>query len=306
MRVDSSRKKSIIAWVAMLTIGVLWGATFPLSNIAVSTGHKPYGLIFWQLVTSAVILGFVLLIKRKKPALNRNLVVFYTIIALIGTLIPNSFSYLVFAQLPAGIIAIAIATVPIFALLIALFCRLERPSILRISGILIGFVAMVIIAAPETSLPEPEKAIFVLVALIAPLCYGMEAVFISLKSPRGSDAISTLFVASCIGLLIVTPVVFISGQWIDLTNEFGKPEVALFISSFIHATVYVGYIWLVGFSGSVFSAQTAYPVTISGVFLSIIFLEEGYSGWIWAALVLVIVGLALVQPKDQEVEKINV
>ena len=61
----------------------------------------------------------------------------------------------------------AIALVPMFTLLLALGIGLERPDYLRIFGVVIGFVSMVLIAAPETSLPEPEKAIFVLVALIA-------------------------------------------------------------------------------------------------------------------------------------------
>ena len=36
---------------------------------------------------------------------------------------------------------------------------------------------------------------------------------------------------------------------------------------------------------------------------SILFLDEGYSAWIWAALALVIIGLMLVQPKLSEIEK---
>ncbi|HEY5700634.1 MAG TPA: EamA/RhaT family transporter, partial [Gammaproteobacteria bacterium] len=61
---------------------------------------------------------------------------------------------------------------------------------------------------------------------------------------------------------------------------------------------YTGYIWLVGASGPIFSSQISYVVTLSGVFLSAVILSESYSPWVWLALILMIAGLALVQPRQ--------
>jgi len=46
----------------------------------------------------------------------------------------------------------------------------------------------------------------------------------------------------------------------------------------------------------VFSSQIAYVITIAGVILSAIVLNEVYSGWVWAALILMMVGMVLVRP----------
>ncbi|MEM8651292.1 MAG: DMT family transporter [Pseudomonadota bacterium] len=292
-----SENRSLIAWSSMLIIGILWGGTIPLTKIAVSTGHEPLGLIVWQLLFAVIILGSYLLFRGWRPNLQRQYIIYYTVIAFLGTIFPNGFSYWAAAELPAGVMAITIATVPMFTLVIALGLRLETLALGRILGVLIGFAAMVMIAAPQTSLPDPAKAIFVVVALIAPFFYGVESNYIAAKTPSGTDPVSTLFMASSAGFLIVVPAAWFSGQWMDITQPWGNPEYALFASSIIHAVTYVGYIWLVGYGGPVFSVQVAYPVTISGVFLSILFLGEGYSSWIWSALVLVIIGLALVQPK---------
>ncbi|MDJ0612738.1 MAG: DMT family transporter [Rhizobiaceae bacterium] len=291
------RKRSVIAWSSMLLIGILWGATLPLSQIAVSTGHKPFGLILWQVVLGVIALGVVLLARGWRPHLTRQKLIFYLAIAFMGTIIPNGFSYLSFAHLPAGVMSIIIATVPMFALVIAVAARLERFSFYRFVGFLIGFSAMVLIAAPETSLPDPEKAIFVLLALIAPFFYGVESNYIAAKTPEGTDPVSTLFMASFLAIFLVGPAAIASGQWIDPFDPWGAPEIAVAASSLIHAITYVGYIWLIGYGGPVFGVQVAYPVTLSGVFLSVVFLGEGYSAWIWLALVLVIFGLVLVQPK---------
>ncbi len=304
MRVDTPRKRNIIAWVVMLGIGAFWGSTIPLAKVAVSTGHQPLGLIVWQLVIAIVVLGIVLLFKGWRPRLNRQKLFFYFLLSVFGTLLPNSFSYLAAAHLPAGVMAIAIAMVPMFALLMALGIRIEKFSLSRVSGVLIGFTAMVMIAAPQASLPDPDKAVFVLVALIAPFCYGIETNLIAVKTPKDTDAISTLFMASAVGLIVIIPITSGAGQWVDITGAWDAPIYALIASSVIHAITYVGYIWLVGFGGPVFGVQVAYPVTLSGVLFSIVFLGEGYSPWIWAALVLVILGLVLVQPKlnDENLE----
>lgn len=303
MDISNPSNRKLIAWVAMLAIGAFWGSTVPMGKIAVSTGHQPLGLIFWQLIIGIILLGAFLLIKGWRPKLTREKLVFYFLLSVSGTLLPNSFSYLAAVHLPGGVMAIAIAMVPMFALVMALGIGLEKFSMIRVMGVLIGFVAMIMIAAPQTSLPEPEKAIFVLVALIAPFCYGIETNIIAAKTPEETDPISTLFMASVVGLIVVTPLTFGSGQWVDITGQWDLPIYALIASSVIHAITYVGYIWLVGFGGPVFGVQVAYPVTLSGVLFSILFLSEGYSAWIWGALALVIVGLMLVQPKLSDLEE---
>ena len=305
MNISNPRNRKIIAWVAMLIIGIFWGGTIPLTKIAVSTGYQPLGLIVWQLIIGIIILGSFLLAKGWRLKLTREKLVFYGLLSIFGTLLPNGFSYVASAQLPAGVMAIAIATVPMFTLAMALGLRLEQFSSKRVLGVMIGFAAMVMIAAPQSSLPDPSKAIFVLVALIAPFCYGIETNLIAAKTPEKTDPVSTLFMASVLGLVIVMPLAWGAGQWVDITQGWDVPIYALIAASIIHSITYVGYIWLIGFGGPVFGVQVAYPVTISGVVLSILFLSEGYSAWIWGALALVILGLMLVQPKLEDLEDMN-
>ncbi len=77
---------------------------------------------------------------------------------------------------------------------------------------------------------------------------------------------------------------------------FTSAEQAIFGLSVIHAAAYAGYIWLVGKVGPVFSSQVAYIVTVTAMFLSAIFLDEGYSPYTFVSLALMIAGMVLVQP----------
>ncbi len=284
------------AILTLIGFGMLWAITMPLTKIAVSSGHQPIGLIFWQMFISSVVLGLVTLVRKTGLPLDRVALRHYLIIAALGTILPNSFSYLVAAQLPAGILSIIIATVPMFAMLIALSLGYERFSGIRLTGVFLGAVAVVILVGPDASLPEPEKAIYV---LIAPFCYGLEGNYIAAKSPPDFDPICATFGASVVGTLISAPVAWFSGSWVNLADPWQEPEWSLLASSVIHAVTYTGYVWFVGVTSAVFASQIAYVVTLGGVFFSALLLSETYSSWVFLALGLMVGGLLLVQPRSE-------
>ena len=54
---------------------------------------------------------------------------------------------------------------------------------------------------------------------------------------------------------------------------------------------------------SVFATQTSYVVTGSGVLWAMLLLGEHFSGWVWAALAVMLIGVALVRPRDAAVRQ---
>jgi drug/metabolite transporter (DMT)-like permease len=107
--------RRLVPYGWLLFIGISWGATQPLTKIAVSSGYQPLGLIFWQMSISAVVLGLVNMIRRRPLPINRRVVPFYLAIALIGTIIPNAASYKAYTVLPAGIMALLLSLIPMIA-----------------------------------------------------------------------------------------------------------------------------------------------------------------------------------------------
>ena len=82
-------------------------------------------------------------------------------------------------------------------------------------------------------------------------------------------------------------------------GSFDVSELALIAMTFAHILAYGGFVWLIGRAGPVFAAQVAYVVTLTGVFLGIVILGEVHSTWVWLSLVLMMAGLALVQPREK-------
>ena len=294
-------KFKLLAWLSLL--GIIWGSTIPLTKTAVSTGHSPLGLIAWQLVIATLFMTVLVIWRNSKIVIDVKHVLFFAIIAFGGTLIPNFFSYIAAFHLPGGVMALVIALVPIFSLVVALTFRIERFVWLRMIGVLLGAVAIALLVLPEASLPDRSKVIYVFVGLIAPLFYGIEGNYLMLKKPDDTGPIATLFGASVVGLLVTVPLALLTGTFINPADGIGAPELALTLSGVLHVVAYVGYVWLVGQAGSVFASQVAYVVTPAGVIMSILFLNERPSYYIYAALLILMIGLVMVQPKTTQQEE---
>ncbi|WP_300513243.1 DMT family transporter [Aliiroseovarius sp.] len=281
----------------LVLLGAGWGLTGVLAKIAIEGGHRHFGMIFWQMVISALVLGALTYLRGKRPGLGRRQIAFYLFIALTGTVLPNAAGYTALERLPAGVQAITIAAVPMFAFPIALLLRNESFRLMRLAGLGVGLAGVALLVAPETSLP-PGVALWVPVALIAPLLYGIEGNVVAKWGTAGLDPIQALFGASVLGACLSLPLALGTGAFIDPTLPWNGADWALIGSSTIHALVYSGYVWLVGRAGPSFAAQVSYLVTGFGVLWAMALLGENYSGWVWAALGLMMLGLFLVQPRE--------
>ncbi len=284
----------------LVVMGAGWGLTQPLTKIAVSEGYRHFGLVFWQFAIGAVILACFCLVTRRGLPLSGQHVQLYVIIALIGTLLPNAAGYEAARHLPSGFLSILISTVPMFAFPIALAMGNDRFSWLRLGGLSLGLVGIIVLMEPGARLPDPALLPWIGVALIAPAFYGLEGNVVARWGTFGADAIQVLLGASLVGLVLAAPLAVATGSWITPGFPLSGPDWALIGSASIHAVVYATYVWLIGVAGSVFAAQVGYLVTGFGVVWAMALLGERYSGGVWVALVIILAGVALVQPRRRE------
>lgn len=287
-------------YLVLLLMGATWGITPVFMKTAVSTGFQPFGIVFWSSVISAILSGSVMLIRNKRLALTKSHLGLYVGIALIGGIFPNVASYTGAAHLPAGIMALIVALVPMFAMPIALALGFETASLKRFIGAGLGLVAILLIVGPDASLPDSTKIGFVFIAILAPIFYGGEGNFLIWYGDQGMDSVQILFGASIIGMAISAPLTLATGQYIDPFVVWTLPHYAILATAVISWGTYATYLWLVGKTGPVFAAQVAYTVTGFGVIWSMLILGERYSIWVWAAFALILIGMLLIQPRNNE------
>ncbi len=280
-----------------MVMGAGWGLCIPLAKISVSTGYGPLGLIFWQVTIVAALMLTLNALRGKRFAMLRPAWGLLVAVALLGAVIPDVAYYTAAQHLPGGVLSILISSVPIFAFPLALMLGNDRFRAVRILGLLFGFAGILLLMAPQADLPTGLALLFVPIALIAPFCYASEVNVVARFGTYGLDPIQVLGAASLLAMAITLPLALLSGQWISPLPPYGIADAALLGNSVVHAGVYATYVWLTGRAGSVFTAQVAYMVTGFGVIWSMALLQESYSGYLWASLALMVVGIFLVQPK---------
>ncbi len=291
----------LLALAALVAIGAAWGLTMPLSRVAVSTGHAPLTLLFWQRVIGVALLaGPVLVAGRGFEITWARLRLFFWV-GLLGSVLPGYFSYLTAAHLSAGVRSIIIASVPMFALPLALGLGLERPEARRAVGVALGGLSIALIAAAGSDgLAGGAALAMVALALVSPLSYAIEANYLAVVGARGLSPVEILFGASLVSVALLVPAVIASiasGAGPGLGSGWGPPEMALAGIGVVDVLAYSGYVWLVGRAGPVFASQIAYLVTGFGLVWSMTLLSERYSPWVWLALAAMLAGVAIVQPR---------
>ena len=280
----------------LLIVGVSWGLTAPLSKIAVSTGHHYLGLLIWQIIIMILSLGLIQIFRKKKLPLNLNCFWRYVVVALLGTILPNSIMYKAYFHLQSGIMSILVSIVPMIAFLLVLVLQMEKFEIRRFLGVLFGIFAIILIVFPKLDLGYIGEVGWILLALLSPLCYAIEGVWINKIGIAKLDPIEVILGASILGFFILMPIVALNGYWITPYRVWGPAEFAITASSLIHSLIYISYIWLIGKAGVIFASQVSYIYTASGIGFSIILLGEGYSLFVWAAVILMLMGLMMVRP----------
>lgn len=280
----------------LLIVGVSWGLTAPLSKIAVSTGHHYLGLLIWQIIIMILSLGLIQIFRKKKLPLNLNCFWRYVLVALLGTILPNSIMYKAYFHLQSGIMSILVSIVPMIAFLLVLVLQMEKFEIRRFLGVLFGIFAIILIVFPKLDLGYIGEVGWILLALLSPLCYAIEGVWINKIGIAKLDPIEVILGASILGFFILMPIVALNGYWITPYRVWGPAEFAITLSSLIHSIIYISYIWLIGKAGVIFASQVSYIYTASGIGFSIILLGEGYSLFVWAAVILMLMGLMMVRP----------
>ncbi|WP_240989499.1 DMT family transporter [Salipiger mangrovisoli] len=286
-------------FLALIAVGALWGAGQPLAKTAVSEGYRHVGILFWQLTLGALLFGAVTLLRGRSLRFSRRDLPLLLFVALAGTVLPGISSYTAAVHLPSGLISILLSAVPMFTFPLALALGTDRFAWRRLAGLSLGLGAVALLVLPETSLPDPDMARWIPVALISSVFYAIEGNVVGRWGTGGLDPVKLLAGASALGAGIVLPLALATGQFIDPRGPWGAPEFAILAGSGIHALAYSGYVALVAASGAVFAVQVSYLVTLFGVFWAMLFLGESYGGAIWGALLMMLAGMALVQPRPR-------
>ncbi len=106
------RARRLVPIALLIGLGTMWGASFSLAKIATTAGANPLGLLLWQAAGGAAIVLSVGVARRRLRGLTRRNLGYFVTCSLMTIVVPSGAVYWAAPNLPAGVLALLIATAP--------------------------------------------------------------------------------------------------------------------------------------------------------------------------------------------------
>lgn len=284
-------------YVLLLVMGVLWGLALSLAKIGVTAGGHPVGMALWQVCTSSILMLGILFIRSRRLVFTLSLARFGLVCGSFGVALPAIALFWSARYLPAGVLAIAFASMPLFTYLIAVLLGIEPSQRRRLLGVVVGLVAMGLLVLPESALPSPGLTPWVLLALGASVCMSIENSYAGGYRPPAVGSLELSFIRQATAAIILLPIALISGTTLPVTETWGTAQYAATGNGLLSGIAYTILLYVINTAGPVFASQAAYLITLAGVAWGMVLFGETHSIYIWSALVLTLIGIALVRPQ---------
>lgn len=131
----------------MASVAFLFAANYIVSKITMAS-FSPLSFAYVRVLGAAIVLN-VFLRERGNPPLERDDVRRLIGFAILGVVLNQSLFLAGLAFTSAHVAAILITAIPVFALVAALFMRLERPTPAKIGGIALAFAGALVVLGRE-------------------------------------------------------------------------------------------------------------------------------------------------------------
>ena len=285
----------------LLLMGVLWGLALSLAKIGVDAGGHPIGMALWQVGTSSLLMLALLLVRRRLPRFRADIARFGLVCGSCGVAFPAIALFWCALYLPAGVVAIAFASMPLFTYLLSVLLKIETADRRRLLGVVVGLVAMGLLVLPESALPSPGLAPWVLLALTASVSMSIENTYAGGFRPPGVGSLELSFTRQATAVLILLPLAFVTGSNLPLFSAWGVAQYAATGNGLLSGIAFTLLLYVINTAGPVFASQTAYVITLAGVAWGMVLFGETHSIYIWVSLALTLVGVSLVRPQGNSI-----
>ena len=122
----SARQISPHHYALLMMMGILWGLALSLAKIGVEAGGHPVGMGLWQVCTSSSLMFVLMMLRSKRLPMRADIARFGLVCGGFGVAFPAIALFWCALYLPAGVLAIAFASMPLFTYSLSVLLRIER------------------------------------------------------------------------------------------------------------------------------------------------------------------------------------
>jgi drug/metabolite transporter (DMT)-like permease len=277
--------------IALLVIAsVIYGSIFSINKMAAEAGWHPLQFAFSQSIIAGGVLAMVVVLRRELPRPTPRLLLAFLVIGSLFVGLPITLLSHVAPHLPAALTTLVLALAPVVTLVFAILLRIENFRWQALAGVGCGLAGIAILVAPGSSFGMGEAAGWFLMALIAPLMFGLGNVLSSLLRPpvTASTAMAGgALLGSAVGLL---PLLAAMGL-LSMPALGPAALLPIVLASLVNAVFFVLLFEIIRRAGPTFFAQFNYLAVLAGVGWGAVLFGERPGLIFWLALALMLAGI---------------
>jgi drug/metabolite transporter (DMT)-like permease len=297
---NKTKTSPLLALTTLIILGMVWGTGYSIARFAMINGVPPLGYSFWQSIGPAIVLALIAAYRGKLPKLTKSPLSYYFICGLTGIVIPNTTMYFAAPHLPASILAMVVNTVPIVAYPLALLARLESFNWQRMAGIVAAVLALMLIILPDASLPDPDMARWVLLALITPVSFAACSIYIARYQPANLDSITLSVGMLSLSSLLLLPLVVGTHSFYMFHLPLTAPDGVVILEILLSSLGYLLFFQLIRIAGPVYYSLVDTIVVLTGLFWGHMIFGERLNQWTGLAVYLILMALLLVTRQQRK------
>ncbi len=280
-----------MAMILLVIMGMMWGLQFSMLKLATQSGHSDINILMLSLTLLSVIYLVILVIRKQLFKITRSRLIFLVVNGFLGYVIPLAASLKAAPHISVGVLTLIISLTPVVTISVAVTLRTEPVSPGRIFAVLLGLIAVVLVLAPELDLPAHGSTYWIGIAMIVPLSYGIESIYVAGRWPKGLSPLQVVAGEAIVAALLVLPFFVIFGEAASTTISWSMAELAIIIFVITGAVEVFLYFFLIEKTGGVFVSFGTFVSLFAGIFWGMIIFSESHSQNIWLAVVFLVLAL---------------
>ncbi len=257
----------------LFVLSSLWALHFSLVKL-VEADNSPLTILVSLLAVLCTLFFILLLFQNKlfKFTLKKSL--FFAVAGMFAYIIPLSVEFVVAPKIEAGILTLIVSVVPVFTLTVIWIFRLLDVTIKLVIGTLSGLAGLLILFYGNND--NTSVSVWAVYALIIPLSYAFDAIFMEKFWPRNLDSTQVAFGESTASLIFVILLsIFYGNKYYDYFQWFTIPS--FWILAFVTFIEVWLFFYILNKVGAVFVNLSSYLVMPAGFLWGFLIFGETFT-----------------------------
>ncbi|WP_440617499.1 DMT family transporter [Cysteiniphilum sp. 6C5] len=279
-------------YILLLFIGIIWGSQFVLIDFSL-VSYTPEQLALLRTFYAAVFLiVFCLVAKRKRYKRDFKTWSKVAAIGVFEVVIP--FTLVMWGQqyISGSMASILMGTIPFFTIILVLLTRVERATAAKFMGMLIGFIGLLVLFAPDLLASGLSSALLPQLAIMLG-ALSFAGALIIIRSLPNEDSFLLSRDAFIIGTIIMLGINFGNGSLQGMRFALYPFIASIILGVFCSGLVYVLYVSLIKRAGAGFCSLSNYLVPLFGSLLGVIIMGDHISINMVFACLLILLSIAV-------------